>query len=200
MNYYEELGVAETATEEEIRRAYKKLARVLHPDQYQDEELRGICERQMARLNAIAEVLCDPARRREYDERDYAPEPRRERRGGVEKWVWAGRAGDGGDDVVLPAAGGECGEGAGPADFAGCVVRVQRAGGGGGVCVGGGGRSGGAGAAEGGDSAFDGSELVGDGDGGDGSGVGDGDFDPGAGEILAGEILAGEILAADERR
>ncbi len=67
MTYYEELGVENTASAEEIRRAYRKLAQLLHPDQHRDEGLRRICERQLARLNGIAEILDDPEQRREYD-------------------------------------------------------------------------------------------------------------------------------------
>ncbi len=67
MNYYEELGLAPTASQEEIHRAYRKLAQVLHPDYQQDEALRRVCERQLARLNEVAAVLGDPERRREYD-------------------------------------------------------------------------------------------------------------------------------------
>lgn len=67
MTYYEELGVECSASPEEIHRAYRRLAQILHPDQHQDEALRRICERQLARLNGIAEVLGDPERRREYD-------------------------------------------------------------------------------------------------------------------------------------
>jgi curved DNA-binding protein CbpA len=67
VTYYEELGVESTASAEEIRRAYRKLAQLLHPDQHQDEVLRRICERQLARLNGIAEILDDPKQRREYD-------------------------------------------------------------------------------------------------------------------------------------
>ena len=67
MNYYEELGVASSAQPKEIRLAYRKLAQLLHPDHHQDETLRLICARQLARLNQIAEILEDPRKRREYD-------------------------------------------------------------------------------------------------------------------------------------
>jgi curved DNA-binding protein CbpA len=33
MNYYQELGFPKTAAAEEVRRAYRSLARLLHPDQ-----------------------------------------------------------------------------------------------------------------------------------------------------------------------
>lgn len=83
MTYYEELGLDDTATAEEIRRAYRKLVTLLHPDYQQDETLRRICERQLARINGIAEILGDPERRQEYDlrlqqeERNRAPGWRR---------------------------------------------------------------------------------------------------------------------------
>ena len=67
MTYYEELGVDGAASAEEIRRAYRKLVQLLHPDQHRDQALQRICERQLARLNGIAETLEDPERRREYD-------------------------------------------------------------------------------------------------------------------------------------
>ncbi len=67
MNYYEELGVARDAPVEEIHLAYKNLVRLLHPDQQADEGLRRVAEQQMRRVNAIREVLTDPARRRLYD-------------------------------------------------------------------------------------------------------------------------------------
>jgi hypothetical protein len=105
MTYYEELGLESSASPEEIRRAYRKLAQLLHPDRHQDQTLRRICERQLARLNGIAEVLDDPRRRRSYDlllERQNgsraAPPARLERARklisnlGLEAWVWIAAA------------------------------------------------------------------------------------------------------------
>src|SRR5215469_14288218 len=68
MNYYEEFGVSPSATSEEIRRAYKALARLVHPDIHSDHSLRTAAERQMKRINEIFEVLITPDKRRAYDE------------------------------------------------------------------------------------------------------------------------------------
>jgi len=67
MNYYEELGLTKSATTEEIRQAYKILARLLHPDQHRDEKLRLLAECQMKRLNEIIGVLTDRKRRSQYE-------------------------------------------------------------------------------------------------------------------------------------
>jgi len=40
MNYYEELGIRQDAALEEIRQAYKLLARLLHPDAQPDARLK----------------------------------------------------------------------------------------------------------------------------------------------------------------
>lgn len=68
MNYYEELGVGRDAPAEEIRQAYKTLARMLHPDSQADEKLKAMAGRQMQRLNEVLGILTDPERRRAYDE------------------------------------------------------------------------------------------------------------------------------------
>ncbi len=67
MDYYEELGVPRTAPVEDIRRAWRNLARLLHPDQQQDENLRFLAEKQMTRLNEVCAVLTDPVQRLRYD-------------------------------------------------------------------------------------------------------------------------------------
>lgn len=68
MNYYEELGIANTASSDEVRHAYRNLARLLHPDQQTDETLRRLAGLQMARINKILEILADPILRERYDD------------------------------------------------------------------------------------------------------------------------------------
>jgi len=67
-DFYAELGVASNASSEEIRNAFRALARLLHPDQHIDPQLKKIAEAQMRKLNRIYEVLSDPDLRRDYDE------------------------------------------------------------------------------------------------------------------------------------
>jgi curved DNA-binding protein CbpA len=68
ITYYEELGVERTASAEEIRDAFRSLARLLHPDQQSDPQLREMAERQMRKLNRVYSVLSDSERRAAYDE------------------------------------------------------------------------------------------------------------------------------------
>lgn len=67
VTYYEELGVPTTASQEEIREAYKQLARLLHPDTLQNPQQRKVAECQMRRLNAVYETLSHLEQRRTYD-------------------------------------------------------------------------------------------------------------------------------------
>ncbi|HEY3840178.1 MAG TPA: J domain-containing protein [Bryobacteraceae bacterium] len=67
MNYYEELGLDPSASNEEIGRAHRTLSRLFHPDLQTDAGLREAAERQMRRLNEAVEILLDPGRRRIYD-------------------------------------------------------------------------------------------------------------------------------------
>ena len=67
MNYYEELGIRPDADLEEIRKAHRRLVRLMHPDQHRDPAMKQLGEMQMRRLNSIVATLLDPERRREYD-------------------------------------------------------------------------------------------------------------------------------------
>lgn len=68
MTYYEELGITRGATEAEIRKSYKRLTLLLHPDQQIDPEIRALAETQMKRINEIIGVLSNPHQRSIYDQ------------------------------------------------------------------------------------------------------------------------------------
>lgn len=68
MTYYEELGISADASDEEIRQAHRRLVKLLHPDQHQDDEaLRRLADLQMMRVNAVVAELLDPSTRKSYD-------------------------------------------------------------------------------------------------------------------------------------
>jgi len=89
MDYYEELGVHRVAQVEEIRRAWRNLARLLHPDQQQAEGLRLLAEKQMKRLNEICAVLTDPVERLRYDRSLFGPPPPRPMAAPQSRWLLA---------------------------------------------------------------------------------------------------------------
>lgn len=64
IDYYKVLGVEKTATEKEIKTAYRKLARKYHPDVNQDNKE---AEQKFKEINEANEVLSDPENRKKYD-------------------------------------------------------------------------------------------------------------------------------------
>lgn len=64
-NLYAVLGVHETASAEEIKKAYRKLARTWHPDVRPDDPE---AEQRFKEISAAHDVLSDPKRRKLYDE------------------------------------------------------------------------------------------------------------------------------------
>ena len=66
IDYYEALGVPRTATEKEIKSAYRKLARQHHPDLHQGDAKKA-AEEKFKTINEAYEVLSDPEKRTKYD-------------------------------------------------------------------------------------------------------------------------------------
>jgi DnaJ-class molecular chaperone len=64
-DYYATLGVAKTATDKEIKQAFRKLARKHHPDVNPGDKS---AESRFKEINEAYEVLGDPAKRKKYDE------------------------------------------------------------------------------------------------------------------------------------
>ncbi|MGH2402305.1 MAG: DnaJ domain-containing protein, partial [Candidatus Limnocylindria bacterium] len=63
-DYYAILGVSKTASQAEIKKAYRKLARELHPDTNTDPA----AEKRFKDANEAHAVLADPEKRKQYDE------------------------------------------------------------------------------------------------------------------------------------
>src|SRR5687768_1548112 len=64
-DYYKILGVSKTASEDDIRKAFRKLARQYHPDV---AKTKAGAEDKFKEVNEAYEVLSDPQKRKKYDE------------------------------------------------------------------------------------------------------------------------------------
>lgn len=64
MTYYEELGLKETASDNEIKQAFRKLAKENHPDKTMGDKKK---EEKFKKVNTAYQTLSDPTKKKEYD-------------------------------------------------------------------------------------------------------------------------------------
>ena len=65
IDYYKILGISKNATEKDIKKAYRKLARKYHPDLNPNDK---VAEKRFKEINEANEVLSNPENRKKYDE------------------------------------------------------------------------------------------------------------------------------------
>jgi len=88
-DFYDTLGVAEGASPDEIKRAYRKLAKQFHPDANQGDPK---AEERFKEISEAHQVLSDPERRRKYDQlRRFGGTPGFGTRGGATRRPSGGR-------------------------------------------------------------------------------------------------------------
>jgi DnaJ-class molecular chaperone len=73
-NYYQELGIDRAAHQEEIKRAFRRMASRYHPDHNPQDPKEA--EEKFKKINEAYEVLGDEAKRRQYDRLIHQRRPR----------------------------------------------------------------------------------------------------------------------------
>ena len=142
-DFYEILGVPRTASQDDIQRAYRKLARASHPDVNSDPA----AEERFKDISEAYDVLSDPQTRQRYDAfgadfrrvpDDVDPQAWRRAQAGAGAAAGAGRAGRGGpgfsygsgadvdiDDLLSGLFGGRAGRGWGPVPGADQTAEIE---------------------------------------------------------------------------
>ncbi len=72
MNPYQVLGVSDTATDVEIKNAYRELAKKYHPDNYADSPLADVAEQKMKEINEAYDMICDMRRAKNTSSNSYS--------------------------------------------------------------------------------------------------------------------------------
>ena len=68
---YKVLGIDRTATDEDVKKAYRELARKYHPDNYMNTPLADLAEEKMKEINEAYETIQTQRKAREEANRDY---------------------------------------------------------------------------------------------------------------------------------
>ena len=89
-DYYTTLGVAKTATSDEIKKAYRKLAQKYHPDKNPGDKQ---AEDKFKEINQANEVLSDPDKRAKYDKLGSNWKNYQQQGGNPQDFNWQGNAG-----------------------------------------------------------------------------------------------------------
>lgn len=71
-DYYDVLDVSKDASEQEIKKSYRKLAMKFHPDAHQEEEEKKKAEEKFKEISEAYEVLADAKKRQKYDQYGHA--------------------------------------------------------------------------------------------------------------------------------
>ncbi|NJL16573.1 MAG: J domain-containing protein [Nitrospira sp.] len=73
MTYYQVLGVSREASDEDIKKAYRKLVFEHHPDR---NPHKTDADERIREINAAYEIIGDPEKRKSYDRLSWGDEPR----------------------------------------------------------------------------------------------------------------------------